>query len=131
MSEMPSLQPGFVLEYKESKDVYRFLLMLGEECYGRSLFGYTVHEATYYAALGEFKHINRDDIVAIYAASDHHGYCRYPQVKELVEILGSSRQDEYLLWQKQAGVELTVDEISKKLGYPVKVIGNEKGETKQ
>lgn len=129
MSKMPPLQQGFVLEYKDGEDVYHYLLMLGADCYGRP-FGYTVHEAIYYASMGEFKHIDRDDIVAIYAASGYPGCYRYPQVKELVEILGSARQDEYRLWQKQEAVELTVDEISKRLGYPVKVIGNEEGEKK-
>ena len=31
---------------------------------------------------------------------------------------------EYLLWERQVVKEMTVDEISKKLGYPVKIVGN-------
>lgn len=123
MEKVLKVVPGMVIEFQEAPNVYPHLLVLGRTEAG-DIFGYRVYEATYYATMGDLDVVPLDRVTAVYGISDYPGCYRYPKMYELLHILGSSRQDEYLLWRKQKVVELTVDEISKKLGYTVKVIGN-------
>jgi hypothetical protein len=57
--------------------------------------------------------IYRDPDSGVFAAHD------------LQRIIQGKAQNQYLYWKEAAVKEMTVDQISKELGYTVKVIGNE------
>lgn len=54
----------------------------------------------------------------------------YLDCEELKSIVSGKSGDRYLIWEKpeEATKEMTVDEISKALGYKVKVVGSEKAD---
>lgn len=116
---MPELKPGMIIH--ASKGHYYLVVVRREEdvvahrC--RLEFGSLfVSEAVSFQA-------DDPDIDAVYEEKDTHWF--FPAV--IVDILRGSER--HRIWKRKAPPkEMTVDEISKALGYKVKVVGSEKAD---
>ena len=124
--EMPEIESGMVLELqpRELKE-YESTFMLVTYVNGKEIVGYKV-ERDPYTVKDQVLLTTRVavtpnlEIVNIYDTGDG----TFP-VERLLEILDGDIDLEYLVWEGRPVREMTVDEISKELGYKVKVIGND------
>jgi hypothetical protein len=72
----------------------------------------------------------REHAVRVYA-DVRHGKSYYLTFREITGIVAGKNAEsgEYVIWKNPDPVkEMTVDEISKALGYKVKVVGSEKAD---
>ncbi len=116
---MPELKPGMIIQTSKG---YYYLVVVGRKedvvAYRCSLdFGSLfISDAVSFQA-------DDPDIDAVYKEEDLHWF--FPAV--IVDILRGSER--HRIWKRTAPAkEMTVDEISKALGYKVKVVGSEKAD---
>lgn len=103
MNEMPELKPGMLVTRKNNGNIYRYIVIRAIPKNPFVAFNmYTMKENTFYG----------DVIDEVYEYKDaHHGSS------------GASMHLGYgLIWKRQQPKEMTVAEISKELGYPIKVV---------
>ena len=113
-NEMPVLKAGDVVHCADG----RWALVINHNENG--VWGYRVEDKTLDSCS---RHLTQKQIEEIYRQDDSSGI--FGDI-ELVELV-NSRPEKWLIWKREPTVqELTVDEISEKLGYEVKVVGNDR-----
>lgn len=115
VNEMPVLKPCMVIVFR-SGDVH---LMVTPNL------GYKLEAVGSHVCLGEDFEPDPIEIQRIYYIVWDRSP-RWPDYTTLYDICnGSDAYDEYIVWERPKVKEMTVDEISKALGYAVKVVGND------
>ena len=115
VNEMPALKPGMVVVFRDG-DVH--LMVTSNR-------GYKLEAVGSHVCLGEDFEPESSEIQRIYHIVLDYSP-RWPDYTTLYDICnGSDAYDEYIVWERPSVKEMTVDEISKALGYEVKVIGND------
>lgn len=113
-NNLPVLKAGDVVHCEDG----RWVLVINSDENG--IWGYLVEGTT---IDGCSQHLSRGRIEEIYRIADHTGIFGRGELAELV----NSRPEKWRVWKRENSVkEMTVDEISKALGYEVKVVGNDR-----
>ena len=113
-NNLPVLKAGDVVHCEDG----RWVLVINSTENG--IWGYLVKDKTLDRCS---QYISRGRIEEIYRIDDHTGIFGDAELAELV----GCRPGKWLIWKREPAVqELTVDEISKRLGYKVKVVGADK-----
>lgn len=122
---MPELKSGMIVRKDAPKSFSQYFFLVSKRD-GHSFIGYRMEEgvgACFRLAAPCILSRNDKDISAVYGDLDLH----YFDTEWVLKILQGSKR--YLLWERPDPVrEMTVDEISKVLGYKVKVVGSEKAD---
>jgi hypothetical protein len=122
---MPELKPGMIVRKDMPKSFSQYFFLVSKRddhsfiCYRMEAEERTCFRLAAPCILSR----NDKDISAVYCDLD----LSYFDTERVLKILQGSKR--YLLWEKPDPVkEMTVDEISKALGYKVKVVGSEKAD---
>ena len=127
MSKRPTLHERMVIKYRCSKNSQRYLLveevpLFGGVCEGHNL-DYNPDRGV---LVGEVALVLASNITGIYGRRCVDGRIAV-MPREALErlVIYDNPYSEDVLWERETVREMTVDEISKELGYPVKVVGND------
>lgn len=111
---MPALKAGDVVHCEGG----RWVLVINSNENG--IWGYLVEDEMIDECS---RHFSREQIEEIYRNDDHTGIFGRGELAELV----NSRPEKWRVWKRADSVkEMTMEEISKALGYEVKVVGNDR-----
>lgn len=125
MGKMPNLRERMVIKYRCSENSQRYLLveyvpMFDSYCEGHNL----EYNPDRGVLVGDSAVVWNPSITGIYGHRRNDSALS-AMPREALErlVVYDNPYPEDVIWE-QAVREMTVDEISKELGYPVKIIGN-------
>lgn len=131
-SEVPELKPGMIVEHENGDFFFLEERRSDKELFLVMRFHYSFAGVT---LTGRGPFTNRDleslrkRAVRVYADVRFGGEVLHFIYEDIVSIVSGENagSGDYVIWERPAPVkEMTVDEISKALGYKVKVVGSEK-----
>lgn len=128
-----NLVSGAFAHYAYEDGVDAYLLVLGVEgalTEGVRAVGYVVSEVSgcpfVKPEIGEIVKIKLEHITEVWRASGPENSFGFPTLKQMERWMhggGPEGSSKDLVFTRPSVVEMTVDEISEKLGFPVKVVG--------
>lgn len=122
---VPALKAGDVIKYAD-EDKVRYLLMMSAECayeLRRTNSGIEIAPTYWGINTSDYeKQLILSNVLAIYRAKVGWPFWVPSMLERIVDQTAATG----LYWSREEAKEMTVDEISKELGYRVKVVGDKK-----
>ena len=126
MGDMAEIEPGMVVKINTgTRECYCLVLIPGTPELGFTGHLLEFRDKSDFGACVTLEHTARYEYSCILEVFGNPYRATYPTVLSAQAIQRIFRGNtEYLLWKRQVVKEMTIDEISKKVGYPVKIVGN-------
>lgn len=125
MDRLPKIQERMVVVFRT--EVIREYLLVLSVCPNGDLLGYRLRKSASGIEFCGFHIVKPSQILEIYGNESPFpdGGHIWPSENLLLQIMRGTVSAEHLIWKHPETVDMTVDEISERLGYRVRVVGNE------